>query len=53
VDDGGEPTTTGPSNACLNWQHDKAHDGVWPQPATVAEIQIFYEVQAKKAAVTP
>jgi hypothetical protein len=44
VDDGGNPAlennVTGSNH---NWQNDHALDWVWPQPATPAEVQFFYE----------
>jgi hypothetical protein len=50
VDDGGnpalEPGVTGSNYA---WQNPHALDWVWPQPATAAEIQKYYEELAKKA----
>jgi hypothetical protein len=45
VDDGGDPTNTatGSGSTSLYWQHPKARDWVWPQPATAAEIKYFYD----------
>jgi hypothetical protein len=42
-DDGGDPTSSasGASNSYY-WINDHAHDWVWPQPATPAEIQRYY-----------
>jgi len=44
VDDGGMPAdgkTSGTPN--LYWQNDHARDWVWPQPATAAEIESYYQ----------
>ena len=43
IDGGGDPTTTVSSSSIPYWQNPKARDWVWPQPATPAEIQYFYE----------
>jgi hypothetical protein len=55
VDDGGDPADSiiggsgynpGVSNNhyhSMYWHNPKARDWVWPQPATPAEIQYFYE----------
>ena len=45
VDDGGDPTstTTAGGSSSLSWQNPKARDWVWPQPASPAEVQSFYE----------
>lgn len=43
VDNGGDPTNTAVGSSILNWQNPKARDWVWPQPATPAEVQDFYE----------
>ena len=40
VDDGGNPKSSGDSQS-LQWQHGR--DWVWPQPATPAEVQFFYD----------
>jgi hypothetical protein len=50
VDDGGNPSLQ-KNIQSLNfyWQNDHALDWVWPQPATAAEVQKYYEEQAKKA----
>jgi len=49
VDDGGDPTCP-PSagSSSLGWLNPKARDWVWPQPATAAEGQLFYEHPPKK-----
>lgn len=51
VDDGGDPTQPpGIKNTTIPyWQYGHVRDWVWPQPATAAEIQKYYEDQAKKA----
>ncbi|MDR3458392.1 MAG: hypothetical protein P4N60_13155 [Verrucomicrobiae bacterium] len=50
VDDGGSPALeSGVTSSTFNWQNPHALDWVWPQPATAAEIQKYYEEQAKKA----
>ncbi len=43
-DDGGDPTPLKPasSSSTANWNWLRGHDWVWPQPATVAEVQFFY-----------
>lgn len=54
VDDGGDPSILpGASSLSYYWQNPKARDWIWPQPATVEEIQNFYDEQAKKAAGMP
>jgi hypothetical protein len=48
-DDGGDPSLEkGVTSSNHYWQNDHALDWVWPQPATAAEIQKYYEAQAKK-----
>ena len=48
-DDGGSPAlekteeTSNSSSNYYDWQQDNALDWVWPQPATEAEIQNYYE----------
>lgn len=42
-DDGGDPTNTASGSPSLYWQNFRAHDWVWPQPATPEEVQFFYE----------
>jgi hypothetical protein len=42
-DDGGDPTNTASGSSNLYWQNTRARDWVWPQPATPAEVQFFYE----------
>ena len=51
VDNGGDASQpTGASTySSYGWQNPRALDWVWPQPATAAEIEIYYEEQAKKA----
>ncbi len=49
MDDGGDPSLEkGVTGSNFNWQNPHALDWVWPQPATAAEIQKYYEEQAKK-----
>ena len=44
VDDGGDPTLPASiTSTVFYWQNNKARDWVWPQPATAAEIQFFYD----------
>ena len=44
VDDGGDATPSKPSSSGTpNWSWQRARDWVWPQPATPAEVQYFYE----------
>jgi hypothetical protein len=40
-DDGGDPTNTASGSSSFYWQHGR--DWVWPQPATAAEAQFFYD----------
>jgi hypothetical protein len=40
VDDGGDPST---GSSRLSWQDRSARDWVWPQPATPAEVEYYYE----------
>jgi hypothetical protein len=47
VDDGGNPTNAASGSSSLYWL--RARDWVWPQPATEAEVQSYYEEQAKKS----
>jgi hypothetical protein len=50
VDDGGNPALEkGVESSNFNWQNPHALDWVWPQPATEAEIQKYYEEQGKKS----
>jgi hypothetical protein len=43
-DDGGNPTGSGAaSRGSFYWQDATARDWVWPQPATPAEVQDFYD----------
>ena len=49
VDDGGNPSLeSGVTSSNYAWQNPHALDWVWPQPASAAEIQKYYENQAKK-----
>lgn len=43
MDDGGDPTNTASGSSSLYWLNAKARDWVWPQPASPAEVQHFYE----------
>jgi hypothetical protein len=50
VDDGGNPSP--PKNIQSSnyyWQNNLVLDWVWPQPATLEEIQKYYEEQGKKS----
>jgi hypothetical protein len=42
-DDGGDPTNTASGSSNFYWQNNRALDWVWPQPATPAEVQYFYD----------
>jgi hypothetical protein len=47
-DDGGNPSLeNGVTGSNYPWQNRHALDWVWPQPATAAEIQKYYEERAK------
>jgi hypothetical protein len=52
-DDGGNPSLERPEQdappSWLNWQSRNAFDWVWPQPATAAEIQKFYDQLGKES----
>ncbi len=49
-DDGGDPTNpTASSGSNDYWQSDYARDWVWPQQATDAEIQKYYDTQARQS----
>jgi len=49
VDDGGDPTCPpSAASSSLDWLNPKARDWVWPQPATPAEVEFFYEHPPKK-----
>lgn len=49
-DDGGDPSLEkGVTGSSFNWENPRALDWVWPQPATAAEIQKYYEEQGKKS----
>jgi len=43
MDDGGDAGSPTSSSGSTGWYWLRARDWVWPQPATVAEIQYFYE----------
>jgi hypothetical protein len=44
VDDGGNPSLEkGVTSSSYYWQNLHALDWVWPQPATPAEVQFFYD----------
>jgi hypothetical protein len=44
VDDGGDTTPVKlPTTSASNWHWQRARDWVWPQPATPAEVQYYYE----------
>jgi hypothetical protein len=44
VDDGGDATSAKPSlSGTPNWYWQRGRDLVWPQPASSAEVQNFYE----------
>jgi hypothetical protein len=46
-DDGGDPALAEDSQSkSLQWQNPGALDWVWPQPATLEEIQKFYALPA-------
>ena len=50
VDDGGNPALEpGVTSSSFAWQNPHALDWVWPQPATAAEIQKYYEEQARRS----
>jgi hypothetical protein len=50
VDDGGNPALEkGVESSSFNWQNPHALDWVWPQPATGAEIQKYYDERGKKS----
>lgn len=49
VDDGGNPAFEKDAVGSYYWQSPHALDWVWPQPANAAEIQKYYEEQAKNA----
>jgi hypothetical protein len=49
VDDGGNPAVEkGVNSSTFQWQNLHALDWVWPQPATAAEIEKYYQDQAGK-----
>jgi hypothetical protein len=43
IDDGGDPTNSGSAYPFNSWNDFKSRDWVWPQPASAAEVQNFYE----------
>lgn len=43
VDDGGDPSLGLSTSSNFFWQNNRARDWVWPQPATAAEVQYFYD----------
>jgi hypothetical protein len=47
-DDGGDPTSSAAGGrGSYSWINDRAHDWVWPQPATPEEIQRYYATPHK------
>jgi hypothetical protein len=49
IDDGGDPALlAGATSPSKYWANPKAHDWVWPQPATAAEIEKYYADEAAK-----
>ena len=49
VDNGGDPTLTKDTGSTsFYWLNPKAHDWVWPQPATPAEIDAFYQSEQRR-----
>ena len=53
-DDGGNPALeSGTQSSSFQWQNPKALDWVWPQPASAAEIKLYYDEQAAKAGASP
>ncbi len=49
VDNGGDPTCPPSAGSpSLDWLNFKARDWVWPQPASPAEVEYFYEHPPKK-----
>ncbi|MES1180628.1 MAG: hypothetical protein ABUL66_02060, partial [Verrucomicrobiota bacterium] len=50
ADDGGNPALEkGVKSSSYYWQNPHALDWVWPQPTTEAEIQAYYDRQAKNS----
>jgi hypothetical protein len=50
MDDGGNPALEkGVTSSSFQWQNLHALDWVWPQPATAAEIQKYYDERGKKS----
>ena len=47
VDDGGDPSLGLSTSTNFQWQNNRARDWVWPQPATEAEIKLFYDTPPK------
>ena len=49
IDNGGDPTPTKDTGSTsFYWLNPKAHDWVWPQPATPAEIDAFYQSEQRR-----
>ena len=49
VDNGGDPTPTKDTGSTsFYWLNPLAHDWVWPQPATPAEIDAFYQSEQRR-----
>ena len=49
VDNGGDPTLPKEYGIdSFNWLSFRAHDWVWPQPATPAEIDAFYQSEQRR-----
>lgn len=50
VDDGGDPSLEkNVQSSSFQWQNPHALDWVWPQPATEAEMQKYFEEQSRTA----
>jgi len=50
LDNGGDPTVAkGADGKNLQWLNPRALDWVWPQPATEAEIQAYYQKPSSKS----
>jgi hypothetical protein len=50
LDNGGDPTVAkGADGKNLQWLNPRALDWVWPQPATEAEIQAYYQKLSSKS----
>jgi hypothetical protein len=49
-DDGGDPSLEkGVTSSIFYWQNNRAHDWVWPQPATEEEISAYYKKISSKS----